>query len=147
MLFPARLSSVGRKMMVQICKVTPVILHGVVSTEDLHVAGAGRFSLQPHILQPQSFFFTLVTGPRRSLSLKLSDTRVYEPQSTPKSHRRSPKKCFILNTKRFVSKIWRLFRTKHVLNPRAPFFLSDRKIMVQICRELVRGGSLQPHIL
>ena len=23
------------------------------------------------------FFFTLVTGPRRSLSLKLSDTRVY----------------------------------------------------------------------
>ena len=27
-----------------------------------------------------SFFFTLVTGPSRSLSLKLSDTRVYEPQ-------------------------------------------------------------------
>jgi len=26
------------------------------------------------------FFFTLVTGPRRSLSLKLSDTRVYKPQ-------------------------------------------------------------------
>jgi len=26
------------------------------------------------------FFFTLVTGPRRYLSLKLSDTRVYEPQ-------------------------------------------------------------------
>jgi len=26
------------------------------------------------------FFFTLVTGPRRSLSLKLSDTRLYEPQ-------------------------------------------------------------------
>ena len=26
------------------------------------------------------FFVTLVTGPRRSLSLKLSDTRVYEPQ-------------------------------------------------------------------
>jgi len=26
------------------------------------------------------FFFTLVTGPRRSLHLKLSDTRVYEPQ-------------------------------------------------------------------
>jgi len=25
------------------------------------------------------FCFTLVTGPRRSLSLKLSDTRVYEP--------------------------------------------------------------------
>jgi len=28
----------------------------------------------------QVFFFTLVTGPRRSLSLKLSDTRVYAPQ-------------------------------------------------------------------
>jgi len=26
------------------------------------------------------FFFALVTGPGRSLSLKLSDTRVYEPQ-------------------------------------------------------------------
>ena len=26
------------------------------------------------------FFFTLVTGPRRSLSLKLSDIKVYEPQ-------------------------------------------------------------------
>ena len=26
------------------------------------------------------FFFTLVTGPRRSLSLNLSDTKVYEPQ-------------------------------------------------------------------
>jgi len=26
------------------------------------------------------FFFTLVTCPRRSLSLKLSETRVYEPQ-------------------------------------------------------------------
>ena len=26
------------------------------------------------------FFFTLGTGPSRSLSLKLSDTRVYEPQ-------------------------------------------------------------------
>ena len=26
------------------------------------------------------FFFTLVTGPSRSLSLELSDTRVYEPQ-------------------------------------------------------------------
>ena len=26
------------------------------------------------------FFFTLVTGPRRALSLKLSDARVYEPE-------------------------------------------------------------------
>ena len=29
----------------------------------------------------QVLFFTLVTGPRRSLRLKLSDTRVYEPQT------------------------------------------------------------------
>ena len=28
----------------------------------------------------QCFFFTLVTGPRRALSLKLSDARVYEPE-------------------------------------------------------------------
>jgi len=27
------------------------------------------------------FFFKFVTGPRRSLSLQLSDTRVYEPQT------------------------------------------------------------------
>ena len=34
------------------------------------------------------FFFTLVTGPRSSLSLKLSDTRVYAPQRTspPRNH-------------------------------------------------------------
>ena len=31
-------------------------------------------------MQNEMFFFTLVPGPRRSLSLKLSDTRVYEPQ-------------------------------------------------------------------
>jgi len=33
------------------------------------------------------FFCTLVTGPRRSLSLKLSDTRVYEPQIPVAEHR------------------------------------------------------------
>jgi len=30
-------------------------------------------------LPKKVFFFILVTGPRRSLDLKLSDTRVYEP--------------------------------------------------------------------
>ena len=40
-----------------------------------------RTQLHQEPRPPQSFFFfTLVTGPRRSLSLKLSDTRVYEPQ-------------------------------------------------------------------
>jgi hypothetical protein len=44
------------------------------------------------------FFFTLVTAPRRSLSLKLSDTRVYEPQikaclgTTAHPRKNSPKK-------------------------------------------------------
>jgi len=32
------------------------------------------------------FFFILVTGPRRSLSLELSDTRVYEPPNTSPKH-------------------------------------------------------------
>jgi len=43
---------------------------------------AARASLFLHGRQvlPSLFFcFTLVTGPRRSLGLKLSDTRVYEP--------------------------------------------------------------------
>jgi len=30
-------------------------------------------------IAPLFFFFVLVTGPRRSLILKLRDTRVYEP--------------------------------------------------------------------
>jgi len=37
----------------------------------VNVSGAGAGALR---------WFTLVTGPRRSVSLKLSDTRVYEPQ-------------------------------------------------------------------
>ena len=35
---------------------------------------------QRHALRLRQNLFTLVTGPRRSLSLKLSDTRVYAPQ-------------------------------------------------------------------
>ena len=35
---------------------------------------------QTQVLKHFFFFFTLVTGPSRSLSLKLSDTKVYEPQ-------------------------------------------------------------------
>jgi len=50
---------------------------------------AGNFLWGPELNQIPSispwgadllFFFTLVTGPRRFLSLKLSDKRVYEPQ-------------------------------------------------------------------
>jgi len=58
--------------------------------------GGGRFLMSEVTLQLEKsprrgigaspsetllFFFTLVTGPRRSLSLKLSNTRVYEPQT------------------------------------------------------------------
>ena len=46
--------------------------------------GGGAFSrgkLEKRSLRMAlTFFFTLVTGPRRSLSLKLSDTKVYAPQ-------------------------------------------------------------------
>ena len=37
------------------------------------------------MLQLFLFLFTLVTGPRRSLDLKLSDTRVYELKYEPAS--------------------------------------------------------------
>ena len=43
----------------------------------LHAAAAGGHY---QVLVFFFFFFTLVTGPRRSLSLKLSDTTLYEPQ-------------------------------------------------------------------
>ena len=43
------------------------------------------------VLKPNFFlFFTLVTGPRRSLSLKLRDTRVYEPQIIGKARNLRP---------------------------------------------------------
>jgi len=32
------------------------------------------------VVEGEGIFFALVTGPRRSLSLKLGDTRVYAPQ-------------------------------------------------------------------
>ena len=45
----------------------------------IRVAGAGVVTV---VGPGDSFFFfsNLVTGPRRSLNFKLSDTRVYEPQ-------------------------------------------------------------------
>ena len=47
----------------------------------LHYVSSLSLSLTlNHAVLSLSFFFTLVTGPRRSLSLKLSDARVYEPQ-------------------------------------------------------------------
>ena len=40
-----------------------------------------RISEGAYLLEASSFFFTLVTDPRRSLSLKLSDTRSAPPRS------------------------------------------------------------------
>ena len=44
--------------------------------DDVKTTGYRDLSLDIEV----TFFFTLVTGPRRSLSLKLGDTRVYESQ-------------------------------------------------------------------
>jgi hypothetical protein len=54
----------------------PVIREGTTfrSKVDAFVPGT------QHVNLGIFFFFTLVTGPRRSLSLTLNDTRVYEPQ-------------------------------------------------------------------
>ena len=54
------------------------------------------------------FFFTLVTGPRRSLSLKLSDRRVYAPQirSSHPSLLRDPGKEGLENREGFVVCWW-----------------------------------------
>ena len=64
-----------------------------------------RDSRQPRVeraakVNPKLFFFlTLVTGSRRSLSLKLSDTRVYEPQIRAARGARfqgKPQKCGVV---------------------------------------------------
>ena len=46
-----------------------------------------------------NFLFVLVTGPRRSLSLELSDTRVYEPQI--RAHMKPCTRCVLLNSAAF----------------------------------------------
>jgi len=55
------------------------ILAGQLVVLDGHGGAAGSVLRKPYTLIFFLFFFTLVTGPRRSLSLKLSDTQVYEP--------------------------------------------------------------------
>ena len=58
--------------------VCPVALRGSLSRRSTRARGSSRdASPDRHLLL---FFFTLVTGPRRSLSLKLSDARVCEPE-------------------------------------------------------------------
>ena len=60
------------------CPLSGFIMQDPVRTSDgeTYDRGAIEFWFQ----DPLFFFFTLVTGPRRSLSPKLSDTRVHEPQ-------------------------------------------------------------------
>ena len=52
---------------------------GFLASTHYHQGQKGTWSTAG-LLPLLGFFFTLVTGPRRSLSLKLSDKRVYEPQ-------------------------------------------------------------------
>ena len=60
---------------------------GIFIFDKLRAARQTRYLRRVH---PFFFFFTLVTGPRRSLSLKLSDTRVYEPQIRARLRRVHP---------------------------------------------------------
>jgi len=54
----------------------------LMSQVPLYVEGYLRFfdTLDAAVVWDWSFFFTLVTGPTRSLRLKLIETRVYEPE-------------------------------------------------------------------
>ena len=53
-------------------------LLGLIDRDAEHSREMGE--MEARMRQVFFFFFTLVTGPGRSLSLKLSDARVYEPQ-------------------------------------------------------------------
>jgi len=56
----------------------PAFIQGTPIIERPHLASTGADA--SFHCRHAPFFFTLVTGPRRSLRLKLSDTRVYAPQ-------------------------------------------------------------------
>ena len=53
---------------------------GMGGGEGERAAARGRGALAGRVVVAWQVFLTLVTGPSRSLNLKLSDTRVYEPQ-------------------------------------------------------------------
>jgi len=76
-------------ILTQTCPQTPTVQpatrsSGILSDPPIRSARqagpSGPPAASPTRRHPLLFVFTLVTGPRRSLSLKLSDTRVYEPQ-------------------------------------------------------------------
>ena len=67
---------------------------------DGHARREAHPSNPPHQARNLLFLFALVTGPRRSLSLKLSDTRVYEPQMRARlGNNNTPILDFYRNTK------------------------------------------------
>jgi len=59
--------------------VSPMVILGCTVSRMVYPAG-NLWTLNTKVEPFFFFIFTLVTGPRRSLSLELSDTRVYEPQ-------------------------------------------------------------------
>jgi len=71
------------------------------------------------------FFFTLVTGPIRSLSLELSDTRVYEPQihrafEVKQCKKRLARRGFIKKrAQRFVERACEMKKRARVVKERA----------------------------
>ena len=76
--------------------------------ENLVQAGVGVDTPSSDGVTPPTFFFfffTLVTGPRRSVSLKLSDTRVHEPQLRARSDPELPT---------LTPKIYNLNRQPHI---------------------------------
>jgi len=71
----------------------------VSSQECFLLPSTGKAPAPPRDARSEIFFFvTLVTGHRSSLSLKLSDTRVYEPQirarlGTTAQGQKRPRSC------------------------------------------------------
>ena len=62
------------------------------------------------------FFFTLVRGPSRSLSLNLSDTRVYEPQTRARLGTNAHL-CTVFCAVSPARRFWPLLRTSNRLTP------------------------------
>jgi len=61
------------------------------------------------------FFFTLVTDPRRSLRLKLSDTRVYAPQIRARLGTTASEYIYIYIFCLLVESVRTVLRSKHLL--------------------------------
>jgi len=89
---------------------------------------------------PRSFFcFTLVTGPRWSLSLKLSDIRVYEPQIRARLGT-TAHFCEVV-----VLKLRGLgFGTHHCPGPEREFFIDNLLVRIHFILEMIWWTGLAP---